>query len=167
MLKSSSTWTRDGVEVGLTTRDAEFCEPYETYYSTTCPPPTAETVRGLIYRFVFDGCTHDDFHTLAQKERESRRPRSWRTESERCMANGLSVYTSLQDARAAMGRLPAARCRIGENIACADFSILGPAFRRGKMERTSHGSGHHTWWPSGDCTSTCQLFSIVPREEGG
>ena len=122
------------------------------HYPDSCPPNTAKHASGNVYRFI-------------EKEHQSPQDedfKSWKElhperdyEEKECQACGLSIYTSLDEARRVAKLVPRLRkMKIAEAVLKKDS---------GKMENTPSNvsKDHFTWWIAKNISKPCSLFKIV------
>ena len=120
-----------------------------------CPPARArETGDGdVVFRFVEQEPPDPvaDFRSNRQM-----RPDAMWPEEQECRRRGLSVYASLGQARAALGRFQATDRRRLEDGEPRDQKWLDMGICRVDLARgagaimSASRSGHMTWWPSED-----------------
>lgn len=112
---------------------------YPKYFPVNCPPLKSSDALGEFYRFikkVHERPYPKDFISWRQESPEKECPASL-TE---CQACGVSIHSSLDDAKSLALRIPRFR-----NMKIAKGVLSG---RLGRIEHTPsrHEKSHHTWW---------------------
>jgi hypothetical protein len=119
-----------------------------TGYPPDCPPETAKTPQGDVFRLIAgDSCVVGDL-----------RPGRQFGGKLKCQSLGLSVYTTLSDVQAAKAGNPETFGK--HHIVKANGSSLP-----GKLGPTPSRmtTGHHTWWlpPGTELPALAALFVIA------
>jgi hypothetical protein len=122
---------------------------FPAVWGANCPPADANAASGTVFRRVRGNpIDPNDFLSWTELGHKV-------TGTERiCQANGLSVFRSIEDARAYADRYPDS----GQLIATANFND-----EDGKIKATPrppYGDSHTTWWPF-DGVDRCHKFRVL------
>lgn len=120
------------------------------YYPNSCPPEGAFPAEGVVFRFTDEPEPRPgDFEPHVIKFPGKQFP-------DMCLASGLSVYRTLEDAQRKRRRVPGLRDKcIARGSLNNEAGLL--------MKTLKHG--HHTWWVPRSVESPCSLFSCVAKPD--
>ncbi len=123
---------------------------WPTNFPTQCPPEDAVESSEVFYRLVdSDPVSEQDFWSYRQLlDAGLERPR--RSDPDPCLAVGVSIFDSPENAARVRGAFGALRSK---RIAAGDLDGSGVVKQTGRR-------GHHTWWRPADDTAW-QGFAVV------
>lgn len=126
---------------------------YPKHFPNECPPSLSEPASGEFYRFI-------------KKAHEIPQPKdflSWRQENldrecpaglSECQACGVSIHSSLDDAKNLSRRIPRFK-----NMKIAK-GFLNNSLGRIKPTPSKNEESHHTWWIPDDA-KPCKVFELI------
>ncbi|MDF5716905.1 MAG: hypothetical protein PUP93_24315 [Rhizonema sp. NSF051] len=126
---------------------------YSKHFPDNCPPSESDIASGEFYRFI----------KKAYERPHSKHFLSWRQEFpdkecptglSECQACGVSIHSSLDDAKSLSLRIPRFR-----NMKVAK-GILSDGLGRIKHTASRHEKSHHTWWIPED-SEPWKFFEII------
>ena len=109
-----------------------------------CPPSDSEVASGVVYRIVENNPPNkDDFRPMA--ESRTRNFKGLKTPEQKCIAHGISVFRSIQEALKAKDN--SKHLSDSSKPAVAELNALCGRIKGGTSKRYD---SHFTWWPPED-----------------
>ena len=118
-----------------------------------CPPADAEFASGVVYRIVENNPPDkDDFIPMANSR--TRNFKGLKTPEQKCIAHGISVFRSIEEALEAKGN--SKHLSDSSKPAVAELTPLCGLIEGGTSRRYN---SHFTWWPPEDM-EIWKLFEV-------
>lgn len=111
---------------------------WPSHFPENCPPSDAQVAEGIAYRLTHNPFHPQDFQTKREMHPEKRFPDPTRE----CLANGLSIFRDIEDAKGLRRRVPYFR----NEVNAIAVGHLSPEMGVTKATRFGSHSSHCTWW---------------------